>query len=139
MRITDQLLIPDDEITFTASRSSGPGGQNVNKVSSKVTLLFDVAASTALTPDQKNAVSSKLRQRINKDGILRVTSQRTRSQDANRQEVRNRFANLILSALEAPSPRIETKTTFAANQRRLHKKRVRTTIKRLRSRREWEE
>src|SRR5262249_59496519 len=95
IHITDELLIPEDEIRFTASRSGGPGGQNVNKVSSKVTLAFDVRNSTTLSDEQKRKISGRLATRMNKDGILQVASQKTRSQELNRADVLARFSDLL--------------------------------------------
>src|SRR5262245_26618746 len=93
------LAIPEHEVTFTASRSSGPGGQNVNKVSSRVTLTFDVSASTALSQEQKRRIVVRLATRINKEGILRIVSQKTRSQELNRSDALDRFSDLLRNAL----------------------------------------
>ena len=82
--INDTLSIPETELTFTASRSGGPGGQNVNKVSSRVTLSFDIGRSASLSDEQKLRAVRALGKRINKEGILQVVSQRTRSQEMNR-------------------------------------------------------
>src|SRR2546427_13050420 len=89
------VSIPEDEFHFDASRSGGPGGQNVNKVSSRVTLTFDVTTSTSLSEDQKRIILQKLSGRINKEGILRVISQRTRSQELNRADATERFSQLV--------------------------------------------
>src|ERR1044071_375395 len=99
IHITGDLLIPEVEIRFTASRSGGPGGQNVNKVSSKVTLAFDVRHSTVLSDEQKRKITGKLATRINKEGILQIVSQKTRSQELNRADVLERFADLLRMAL----------------------------------------
>src|SRR5436853_3579933 len=93
------ISIPEDELRFAASRSGGPGGQNVNKVSSRVTLTFDIQASTALSEAHKRSIMSKLATRVNKDGVLRVISQRTRSQDLNRSDAIERFVDLLREAL----------------------------------------
>src|SRR5690349_17172329 len=85
--VTESLTIPESELTFSASRSGGPGGQNVNKVSSRVTLTFDVMQSPSLSEEQRQRIASRLQSRINKDGVLRVISQRTRSQEMNREDV----------------------------------------------------
>src|SRR5580704_16577736 len=97
--INEQLSIPDNELTFVASRSGGPGGQNVNKVSSRVTLTFDVSHSPSLSEAQRHRISSKLATRINKDGVLRVVSQRTRSQELNKEDTVVRFIELLRGAL----------------------------------------
>jgi ribosome-associated protein len=137
--ISEGLEIPDEEVVFVASRSGGPGGQNVNKVSSRVTLRFDLDHSNALTSEQRERIRSKLAARINKDGILQVTSQRSRSQELNRVDTIRRFAELLRSALRKETPRIRTRATRASQEDRLEKKRQRTAIKRARSRKEWDD
>ena len=132
MGITDELSIPDSELIFVASRSGGPGGQNVNKVSSRVTLLFDVAKSPSLTRWQRSRISERLAARINSKGILRVTSQTTRSQDMNRVDATERFADLLRNALVVERKRIKTRVTTGSRERRLERKRQRSTVKRQR-------
>ena len=132
IRIKDNLTIPDDELTFEFSRSSGPGGQNVNKVSTRVTLLFDVSGSPSLTEDQRSRIKKKLRTRITKTGVLRVTSQKHRSQSANREAALERFEELIRSALLRSRPRRKTKIPKAARERRLKGKKQRGMLKRQR-------
>ena len=138
IRITDDLSIPENEISFTASRSGGPGGQNVNKVSSRVTLSFDVRNSSALSQEQKKKIVDELGNRINKDGILRIISQRTRSQDMNRTDALERFAGLIGMALTPKRLRIKTRVPSGVRENRLEKKKKRTTIKQTRSKRNWD-
>jgi len=133
------ISIPEDELHFTASRSGGPGGQNVNKVSSRVTLTFHVNASVALSDDQKRRISEKLATRINKEGELRIISQRTRSQDMNRTDAIERFAELIRRALTPEPPRIKTRVPKAARERRIEKKKKRTRVKQARSKKDWGE
>src|SRR4029434_7572845 len=105
------LEIPDGELEFVASRSGGPGGQNVNKVSSRVTLRFDVERSSALNPEQRIRIQRKLASRINKDGVLQVSSQRTRSQELNRADTVQRFGELLRAALREDKARIKTRAT----------------------------
>lgn len=133
--ITDNVTIREDEIAFKASRSGGPGGQNVNKVSSRVTLSFDAVRSPSLTQDQKLRIRRKLSNRINKQGVLQVVSQRTRSQEMNRADALERFAQLLRYALRIERPRIRTKVPKAVKERRLEQKKRRTTIKGARSKR----
>jgi len=133
IRITDELSIPREELTFTASRSSGPGGQHVNKVSTRVTLRFDVVNSPSLTTDQKSSILQKLATRISKAGVLRVVSQQTRSQKANRDAAMERFVALLQQALEHMPERKPTKPHPAAKQKRLDDKRHRGQVKRGRS------
>jgi ribosome-associated protein len=137
-RITADVEIPENELTFTASRSGGPGGQNVNKVSSRVTLSFDVFASAALSGEQKKAVALKLAKRMNKDGVLKIVSQRTRSQDLNRADALARFADLLRVALTPERPRVKTKVPRTSKEQRIEDKKKKTAIKQSRSRQDWE-
>ena len=134
IRINDGVAIPEDEIEFKASRSGGPGGQNVNKVSSRVTLSFDLARSPSLSEDEKSRVRRKLSTRINKEGVLHVVSQRTRSQELNRTDAVQRFAELLANALHVERPRIKTRMPRVVKERRLDEKKKRTAIKEARSR-----
>ena len=93
------IAIPEDELRFAASRSGGPGGQNVNKVSSRVTLTFDLKASTTLSDEHKRKIRETIGGRINKDGVLRIVSQRTRSQELNRSDAIERFSAKPLPTL----------------------------------------
>lgn len=126
------IEIPEEDLTFTASRSGGPGGQNVNKVSSRVTLEFDVRQSPSLTDEQRQRILRKLSTRINKDGVLRIISQRTRSQELNRVDARERLVELIQAALRIDRARIQTRVPRAAKEHRVETKRKRGETKRLR-------
>ena len=137
--VVDGLEIPGNELEFAVSRSGGPGGQNVNKVSTRVTLRFNVDASEVLTPDQRRRIHAKLSSRINKDGILQVTSQRTRSQELNRVDVMERFAELLREALHREPPRIPTGVSRASKIKRVEEKKKRTEIKAARSRKVWDD
>ncbi len=133
--------IPENEIDFVASRSGGPGGQNVNKVSSRVTLRFDLEKTAALSEDQRRRIRAKLSSRISKDGILQVTSQRTRSQDLNREDVLSRFSELLRGALHREKARVATKATRASKEGRLEEKRKRRNVKQGRAKKKagWDE
>jgi ribosome-associated protein len=133
IRITDQLSIPRDELKFTACRSSGPGGQHVNKASTRVTLGFDVINSPSLTPEQKQRVLDGLATRISKKGILRVISQKTRSQATNKEVALERFIGLLQQALKREPKRRPTRIPPAAKQRRVEEKKQRGKLKRVRS------
>jgi ribosome-associated protein len=124
------VSIPEAELQFDASRSGGPGGQNVNKVSSKVTLTFDINLSTALSGAQKQTILQKLAGRINNDGVLRVVSQRTRSQELNRADATDRFSELLRVALTPLRPRVKTRVPRAAHERRVDEKKKRALTKR---------
>jgi ribosome-associated protein len=132
------LAIPAGEVTFTASRSGGPGGQNVNKVSSKVILAFNVVESPTLSEEQKRTILGKLATRISKEGILQIASQRTRSQELNRADVLDRFSRLLRQALTPRRARIKTRVPSGAKQQRLEEKKKRSFTKQTRSRREWD-
>ena len=136
--INEHLAIPEDELTFTASRSGGPGGQNVNKVSSRVTLTFDVVNSPSLSEEQRRRLLNRLQTRITKEGLLRVVSQRTRSQEVNRQDAEARFIELLQTALHKERKRLKTGVPSAARERRLEEKKKRAGTKQSRSVKVWD-
>ncbi len=134
IRINDELEVDEAELLFVTSRSSGPGGQNVNKVSTRVTLRFDVARSPALSEDERRLVRERLATRINRDGVLSVTSRRHRTQAGNRRAAQERFVELMAEALTVDPERRPTRTPRAARARRLDEKRRRARLKQRRSR-----
>jgi ribosome-associated protein len=131
--VTEDLEIADGELAFTTSRSSGPGGQNVNKVSTRVTLLFDLEGSTSLSDQQRELLRSRLPGRISKDGVLRVVSQRHRTQLANRDAAVERFVELVRTALTEERERVPVTPSGRAREKRLEAKRLRSRLKRERS------
>jgi ribosome-associated protein len=131
--VDDNLAIPDEEVTFATSRSGGPGGQNVNKLETRVTVRFDLAGSNALSEDQKARLRERLATRITRDGILQVTSQRHRSQSMNREAAVERFAELLRENLREEPPRRKTRPSRAAKARRMDDKRRQSQRKRQRS------
>lgn len=133
VNITESLIIPDEELAYSASRSSGPGGQNVNKVSTCVTLTFDVAQSPSLSEWQRARILDKLSTRITKDGLLRVTAQDTRSQTANKDLALERFTALLREAVKRTPIRRKTRPTLASKQRRIASKKLRAGTKQTRS------
>jgi ribosome-associated protein len=133
------LEIPDGDLEFVASRSGGPGGQNVNKVSSRVTLRFDLERTTALSPEQRSRIRARLASRINKDGVLQITSQVTRSQELNREDAVARFAELLRTALHREKKRVATRATRSSKEKRLEEKKNRTQIKQARGKKAWDE
>lgn len=134
IEISSRLSIPEDELTIKATRSSGPGGQHVNKVSTRVVLEFDVEGSPSLTPTQKRRLREQLSTRIALDGRLRIRCQRHRSQAANRREVVERFVALLQQALKPRRRRVKTRVPRAERTRRLESKRKRGQQKRARRR-----
>ncbi len=133
IEITSDTLISEDELSFRASRSAGPGGQNVNKVNTRIMLFFDVAGSRNLSDKQKQRILSRLSTRIDKNGILRVVSQKFRTQKANRNAAIERFEQLLAEALKTRPIRKKTKVPYAAKQKRLEEKRKRSLLKRQRA------
>ncbi|MBI2806556.1 MAG: aminoacyl-tRNA hydrolase [Planctomycetes bacterium] len=132
--ITPTLQIPSDEFTWSFARSGGPGGQNVNKVASKATLRWNIAASTALPDDVKIRLALQQMRFFTQDGELVITSQRTRDQDRNRDDCQEKLRAMILQALTVPKPRKKTRPSRGAKKRRLESKRLRSETKQSRRR-----
>ena len=124
--------ISEHELRFSFERSPGPGGQNVNKTSTRVTLHFDIARSMSLSRVQKTRVRKVLASRVNQDGVLRIVSSKERTQLANRRAAVNRLVELVTEALHTPKPRKETRVPPSANKKRLEEKTKRGALKRLR-------
>jgi ribosome-associated protein len=133
LRITNTLTIPLSEIRFRFARSSGPGGQHVNRSATRVELLFDVAGSPSLTEAQRERALKALASYIDSDGVLHLISQTFRSQFRNREEAVERFQTLMRRAMRVPKRRLPTRPSRAARERRLARKRRRSEIKRQRS------
>lgn len=110
------------ELTFLTSRSSGPGGQNVNKVNSKVTLKWDVVHSATISPEQKETIFKKLTSRITTEGILMITAQDSRSQLDNKEAVLLKLDQLLIKAFTVAKARKATKPSKAAKQKRIKTK-----------------
>ena len=131
--VPSKLSIPSREIKYVYGTSSGPGGQHVNKVATKATLLFNVLNSVSLSPIQKVRVMDKLKTRINKLGVLRVVSSKFKSQKKNREVVQDRFVNLISDSIKPVRKRKKSKVPFASKRKRLDSKKKRGETKRLRN------
>ncbi len=129
LQITPDISIADWELTETFTRASGPGGQNVNKVSTAVELRFEAARSPNLTPEVKARLRRLAGRRWTTDGALIVTSERHRSQAMNREDAREKLAELIRAALIRPKPRRPTRPTLGSVRRRLEAKTRRGAIK----------
>jgi ribosome-associated protein len=129
----DKIVIPKSVIQFVFSRSSGPGGQNVNKVNTQVTAILDIHACGLFSPEQISLLFTKLANRIDKQGQLQVTGSRFRTQQANRQDILDRINRIIASALTKPKPRKPTKAPAAAKRKRLEQKKRRSVMKKYRS------
>jgi ribosome-associated protein len=115
-----------EELVFTASRSSGPGGQHVNKVSTKVELRFNIPESKILSEEQKQILLVKLKHKLTSEGDLIILSQETRSQLKNREIALDKFNVLIQKALRPPRQRIKTKPTAGSKEKRVEQKKLRS-------------
>jgi ribosome-associated protein len=120
------------ELIYSSSRSSGPGGQNVNKVNSRIELRFNLPDSSLLNEEEKTKIQSVLGNRINKDGILILVSQTERSQIANKKKVTERFYKLLQKALMPVKKRKPTRPTLASKERRIESKKLQSRKKALR-------
>ena len=126
------IRIDARELSFRFVRSSGPGGQNVNKVASRVVLRFNVQESASLTPEQKARIRRRLGRRVSRAGIITVTSQVHRTQRANRRRAVDRLIELLTAAAQPPKPRKKTRVPAAAKRRRLENKLHRAMAKQFR-------
>jgi len=131
MSLIRPIVIPDHEIEFSAVRAQGPGGQNVNKVSSAIHLRFDIAASS-LSDRIKDKLLKMNDQRITKDGVIVIKAQQSRSQEKNKQEALQRLLELVESAAHIPKHRRPTKPTLSSQTKRLDSKNTRGRVKAMR-------
>lgn len=129
VEINQYIDISEKELKFVFARASGPGGQNVNKVNTKATLLFDIVRSPSLSDEQKVKIRNRLSTRISKEGVLRVTAMRYRTQRANREDAVRRFAELLSFALTEKPHRKKTKASRSARERRVKAKKQRSRVK----------
>lgn len=132
--VVDQLVIPEAELRWTAVRSSGPGGQNVNKVASKVDLRFDFEESDALSAELKARLRTRVAARLDGEGRLQITSQLTRNQADNLEDARAKLAEILRAAQFTPKKRRKTKPSRAKKAARVAEKRVHAAKKQSRGR-----
>jgi ribosome-associated protein len=132
IEISPSLSIDENEIQLDFIRSSGPGGQNVNKVATGVQLRFNISASSTLPEEVKLRLRSIARNRITQDGVLVIEAKRFRTQEQNREDAIARLVGLIFQATQAPKPRKKTRPTLASQAERVEEKKRRGAIKRLR-------
>lgn len=134
------VLVPEGELVFELfRRAAGPGGQNVNKVATAVRLRFDVGASSVLADEVKERLRRLAGKRMTEDDVLVVTAQRYRTQERNRQDALDRFGHLLERAAAPPRPRVRTRPTRAAMERRLASKHARSATKAARAHRPGDE
>ncbi len=132
IQVTETIQIDEDELEFSFIRSPGPGGQNVNKVSTSAQLRFDVTRSPSLSDDIKERLKILAGSRSTLDGVIVITARKYRSQERNKEDAIARLTDLIRLAAEPQKPRKRTKPTAASRYRRLDKKNQRSQVKRLR-------
>ena len=138
IEITPQIAIPDEELEWKFIRSSGPGGQNVNKVASAVQLRFLLPQNTSLPAAVRSRLQRLAGQRLIDDGTILLSARNERSQEQNRRAALERLADLVRAALIEPKIRKKTRPTRASKERRIDTKKRRAGTKRQRSGREWD-
>jgi ribosome-associated protein len=139
LEVAPGVTIPDNDLSFAFVRASGPGGQNVNKVSSAVQLRFDMAGTVALSDAVKNRLRALAGRRLTDDGAILIIARNQRSQEHNRREALERLAELVQRALVAPKTRKATKPTRASRERRLEHKTRQQQTKRRRGQVRWDD
>jgi ribosome-associated protein len=139
LEVTPNVVIPDTDLSFAFVRASGPGGQNVNKVSSAVQLRFDMRGTTALTDSVKSRLRALAGRRVTDEGAILIIARNQRSQEHNRREALERLSELIQRALVVPKTRKATKPTRASRERRLDHKTRQQRTKQGRGKIRWDD
>jgi ribosome-associated protein len=134
IQVTPRIAIQEEELHENFVRASGPGGQNVNKVSSAVRLTFDVLNSPGLPDGLKRRLARLAGRRLGADGVLTIAAQRFRSLEQNRQDARERLLELLREAAVPPVPRIATRVSMNQKRKRVEEKKLRSGIKQMRGR-----
>jgi ribosome-associated protein len=130
--ISHSLKIPIAELQFRTSRSGGPGGQNVNKLETRVELIFDLKNSPTISPQLRQRLLTNLASKLDSSGVLRIVAQDSRSQWKNKQLAIDKFISLLKIASVIPKKRVATKSTATSKEKRLLRKKMRSETKRLR-------
>lgn len=138
LQVSPTLSIDEDELSERFVRASGAGGQNVNKVATAVELRFDIAASPSLPEPLRARLLATRDRRLTDAGVLVIAAQRFRTQERNREDARERLAAFIAKGLHVEKPRIATRPSRAAKARRMDAKRERGSLKRERTRKDWD-
>jgi ribosome-associated protein len=134
LKISPRIRIPHREFQFDFTHSSGPGGQNVNKVSSKAVMHWDMARSPSIKPDMKERFHDKFHKRIRFDGVVVLQSQRTRDAHSNQRDCLDKLKKMLMAVATAPTPRKKTKPRRAAREKRLDTKHKQSSKKSTRGR-----
>lgn len=134
IEVSSRITIPDDELTEKFIRASGPGGQNVNKVSTAVELRFDLAHSPSVPDDVRARAMRIAGHRLTQDGEVVIKAQKFRSQDRNREDAREQLRTILIAALHVDKPRRKTKPTYSSQVKRMDSKTVRARVKQGRGR-----
>lgn len=138
MYIKNGIIIPEHELIVTFSRAGGPGGQHVNKTETRVTISWNIQTSAALSDEQKNRIMENLKDRITIDGNIIIHNNESRSQQQNKENAYDNMASLIRKALHVPKKRMKTRVSKAAKEARLQAKTKRSTLKKLRSKKNFD-